>query len=159
MKRSVSIFCILLIASLSFSSCEKDEDTQPKETTTTTSTTPTTPGGDGNNGGSGDTNSVPTNTEILAKRWIVSEAYVNTNTPDNSSRGLTFDVRSDGSYTLSTGYVGTWQFESNETKINWDKGTQFNQVFTLIDFKENRIEATFVSAFTNQNARWVMTPL
>ena len=105
-----------------------------------------------------DTSQQKTNTQILAKKWIVDKAYVNGSNPDNSSKGLTLDVRNDGTYTLSTGYVGTWIFEANETKINWDKGTQFNQVFTLTEFTETKIDATFISAFTGQNARWVMIP-
>lgn len=99
-----------------------------------------------------------TNTEILAKKWIVDEAYVNGTTPDMSSKGLTFDVRSDGSYTLSTGYVGTWEFIENDTKILWDESQSFSQTFTLDKFKEDLIDATFVSGFTGQNARWIMIP-
>jgi len=104
------------------------------------------------------TDPVKTKTEILSKKWIVDEAFAG-GLPDRSSKGLTLDVRKDGSYTLSTGWVGTWEFNSDESKITWDKGhAQYEQIFTLRDFKENRIEATFKSAFTGQNARWVMIP-
>ena len=116
---------------------------------------------DGNNDDNNDDNNdTPdkTRTEILAKRWIVDQASVE-GLPDNSSKGLILDVRADGSYTLvTTGYIGTWEFNADETKINWDKGTQFNQVFTLEKFKENKIEATFKSFATGQDARWVMIP-
>lgn len=99
-----------------------------------------------------------TRTEILAKKWIVDEAYVNGSTPDNSSKGLTLDVRADGTYTLSTGYIGTWEFLENESKILWDKDQHFKQTFTLDKFEEDLIDATFISGFTQQRARWVMIP-
>lgn len=141
---SLSFFFLLL-----GQSCKKDEgvdpDPDPKEDTTKTDTTDITP--------------TKTNTEILSKKWIVDEAYVNGSTPDVSSKGLTLDVRADGSYTLSTGYVGTWEFIEDETKILWDKGQAFTQTFTLDKFEEELIDATFVSGFTGQNARWVMIPI
>ena len=92
--------------------------------------TPIAPTTNNNDTTNTDTTQNRTKTQMLAKRWIVDEAYVDVNTPDASSKGLILDVRADGSYTLvSTGYIGTWEFEDNERKINWDKGTQFNQVF------------------------------
>jgi len=137
-----------------FTSCSDDDSPTPTVSTPTNNTGDTTNTDTTNT----DTTVVKTKTEMLAKKWIVDEAYVNGTTPDNSSKGLTLDVRSDGTYTLSTGYIGTWEFESNETKINWDKGTSFNQVFTLQIFTDTKIDATFVSAFTGQNARWIMIP-
>ncbi len=152
MKRIVYLFSLLIFVALLLGGCDNDDDVSPSPTAN-------------NNGGSNptdtantDTTITKTKTQMLAKKWIVDEAYVNGSTPDNSSKGLTLDVRADGSYTLSTGYVGTWVFESNETKINWDKGTQFNQVFTLQEFTETKIDATFISAFTGENARWLMVP-
>lgn len=101
----------------------------------------------------------PTATEILTKKWRVAEAYVNQNTPDYSSEGLTFDVFFNGSYHLSTGYDGTWRFNEDETHIIWDEGTSYEQDFELIQFDENIIEANFKSAFTKQRARWILKPL
>lgn len=137
---------LLTAFTVTFTSCGKDDDTTPTTT---------------NNGG--DNNDLPakTKTEMLAKKWIVDEAYVNGTTPDNSSKGLMFDIKADGSYHLSKpnyNYDGTWEFQDNETKINFDKGTQVNQVFTLKEFTDTKIDATFVSAFTGQDARWVMIP-
>ena len=153
MKKEIKLIPLVIFTlfTLGFFSCsEADDDLTPttnnNDTTIVDTTSP------------GDTTIVKTKTEMLAKKWVVSEAYVNVNTPDNSSKGLKFDIRPDGTYTLSTGYVGTWEFQSNETKINWDKGTQFNQVFTLNEFTDTKIDATFKSAFTGQDARWVMTP-
>lgn len=99
-----------------------------------------------------------TKIEILAKKWIVSEAYVNGSTLDNSSKGLGLDIRTDGTYTLSTGYIGTWEFLEDETKILWDEKETFTQTFDLNTFEEDLIDATFISGFTGQNARWVMVP-
>jgi len=140
----------LLLSALFFSvmSCNKpdDQDEKPEEVADTTNTDTT------------KEDPKKTNTEILAKKWIVDEAYVNGTTPDGSSKGLKFDIRADGSYTLSTGYIGTWEFIEDETKILWDKSKSFTQTFTLDEFKEDLIDATFVSGFTGQNARWVMIP-
>jgi len=153
MKRTLNLIPLTIFALfvLGFFSCsEEDDEVTPVAKNTDTTVVDTIP--------SDDTTKGKTKTEMLAKKWIVDEAYVNVNTPDNSSKGLKFDIRSDGTYTLSTGYVGTWEFISNKTKINWDKGTQFNQVFTLNKFTDTKIDATFKSAFTGQDARWVMTP-
>ena len=150
----LSIFALF---TLGFFSCgESDDEVTPTIKNNDTTVVDTIPPGDTIS--PGDTTIGKTKTEMISKKWIVDEAYVNVNTPDNSSKGLKFDIRADGTYTLSTGYVGTWEFQSNETEINWDKGTQFNQVFKLNKFTDTKIDATFKSAFTGQNARWVMIP-
>lgn len=137
---------MMLLASFAFTTTGCGNDDSPEPATT-------------NNTNNNNNPPAKTKTEMLAKKWIVDEAYVNGSTPDNSSKGLTLDIRADGTYTLSTGYVGKWEFENNETKINFDKHMpQYNQVFTLVEFTDTKINATFISAFTSENARWVIIP-
>lgn len=144
MKKTIFYLMVVAVFAITISSCGKDDSTDP---------TPT------NNNGGNNNPPAKTKTEMLAKKWIVDEAYVDGSTPDNSSKGLTLDIRADGSYTLKGGYIGTWEFEENETKINFDKNKpQYNQIFTLVEFTDTKIDATFISAFTGQNARWVMIP-
>lgn len=142
--------CLVLTPSCS------DDDSNP---TPSSNNNNNTSNNNNENNNNNNNDPVKTGTEMLAKKWIVDMAFVNGSTPDLSSKGLTLDVRTDGTYTLSTGWIGTWEFEDNETKINWDKNTpQFNQVFTLQEFTDTKIDATFISAFTGQDARWIMIP-
>lgn len=105
-------------------------------------------------------NTEPGNSELLMRKWSVEEAYVNGSTPDASSKGLSVEFKEMGVYTLflkdGSTFDGTWEFIESETKIDIDKNGQYPQTWTIGTLDKTTLDVTFVSPFTQQNARWVM---
>lgn len=94
------------------------------------------------------------------RNWLVSEAYVNGSTPDQSSEGLKVEFKANNAYTLflknGSTFDGTWEFIENETKIDIDKSGQYPQTWTIEELSETTLDVTFISPFTQQNAHWIM---
>ena len=130
----IALFILLAVA------CSKDDDT---------TSTPNT--------GGGNNTPTPDYVDSIARKWKVTTATHKGN-PDNSSRGLELDIRKDGSYTLiSTGFVGTWEFTDNDTKVLLDKdNSQFKTTWTVNKLTSTRMEVDFKSPFTGGDSHWDM---
>ncbi|MBI1223232.1 MAG: hypothetical protein GC180_11560 [Bacteroidetes bacterium] len=116
------------------------------------------PSSGGNNGGNNSGNNASW-VDTLSRKWIVYEAYHN-GTPDGSSSGLVLDMKNDGSYKLvNTGYVGTWEFEENYTKVRIDKGnSSYETLWTIESISSTLLKVKFISPFTGGNAEWTLKP-
>jgi len=130
----ITIFILLAAA------CSKEEESNP---------TPT-PGG-------GNNTPTPDYVDSIARSWKVTAA-THRGSADNSSKGLELDIRKDGSYTLkSTGYIGTWEFIDNDTKVLLDKdNSQFKTTWTINKLTSTRMEVDFKSPFTGGASHWDM---
>ncbi len=132
----VTLFMLLAVA------CSKNDDA---------GSTPTpTPNGGGNS-------PTPDYVDSIARKWKVTAATHKGN-PDGSSKGLELEIRKDGSYTLtSTGFIGTWTFLDNDTKVLLDKGnSQIETTWTVKKLTSTRLEVDFKSPFTGGASSWEM---
>lgn len=111
---------------------------------------------DNNNNNGGDTTIVDLGNTI-SRSWKVVNATHNGGY-DGSSVGLKLNIRKDGSYTLlSTGYVGTWEFIEEKTKVLLDKDvSQYKTTWTLDSLSEQFMKVNFKSPFTGGNSVWEM---
>ncbi len=145
MRKTIFYLMAAVLIAPVFSSCSDEPNPVPAIDNTDTT---------------GDSNETPTNNELLKRRWVVDEAYVNGTTPDVSSKGLELDIKGNSAYTLflkdGSTYEGTWKFIENETKVELDEGTQFHQTWTIQELSKTKLDVTFVSAFTQQNAQWIL---
>lgn len=109
-----------------------------------------------NNNNGGDTTIVDLGNTI-SRSWEVVNATHNGGY-DGSSTGLKLNIRKDGSYTLlSTGYVGTWEFIEEKTKVLLDKDvSQYKTTWTLDSLSEKYMKVNFKSPFTGGNSVWEM---
>lgn len=130
----IAIFMLLATA------CSKEDSTP----------TPSTPNG-------GNNTPTPDYVDSIARDWKVTAA-THRGSPDNSSKGLELNIRKDGSYTLkSTGFIGTWEFTDNDTKVVLDKdNTQFKTTWTINKLTSTRMEVDFKSPFTGGSSHWDM---
>lgn len=136
--QKLGIACLFIALA---SACSKNDD----------SGTPT-----GSNNG-GNNTPTPDWTDSISRDWKVTAA-THKGSPDNSSKGLELNIRSDGSYTLvSTGFVGTWEFMDNYTKVLLDKNnSQFKTTWTINKLSSQRLEVDFKSPFTGGSSHWDM---
>jgi len=95
--------------------------------------------------------------DTLKGNWIVNVATHN-GSPDNSSKGLKLEFKTNGKYTLiSTGYLGTWEFIENRTKVLIDKDMpEYKTSWTIVRLTAKNMDVTFKSPFTGGNSEWHM---
>lgn len=112
-----------------------------------------------NNQNGGNTNPVVSLEDTISRKWKVVTATHNGST-DNSSTGLQLEIRKDGSYTLiSTGYVGTWEFQNDKKEVLLDKdNASFKTTWEISTITSQNLDVKFKSPFTGGNAVWYMEP-
>lgn len=105
----------------------------------------------------GGNNTVVSLEDTISRKWKVANATHN-GSADNSSKGLELDIRKDGSYTLiTTGFIGTWEFQNNKTEVLLDKdNASFKTVWTIESMSSTALNVKFKSPFTGGNAAWNM---
>ena len=114
-----TIFTFFLAAFVAFASCKKDDPTTPPVNT-------------------------PTKKEMLVRTWKIQSMTVNQMPlPDSmyASNRLTF--KTDGTYISSDGSssddTGTWEFNSDETKLIMDKGTSDESTGDIIELSTTKL--------------------
>lgn len=124
---------LLLFSALVFASCKKDKDEEPAP---------------------------PTKKELLSNKWKVADVK---NASGTSVIGLPlpqimclkdniFTLKTDDTYTIDEGAVvcepstaqsGTWQFTSNDTKIQFTPSTGDPLTFDLIDVNTTTLQIAY----------------
>ncbi len=138
MKKLLGITLLLVV----FAACSKDSD----------------PAANPNPNPNGGGNTTPVSLEdTISRRWEVVSATHN-GSEDNSSKGLKLEIRKDGSYTLiTTGFVGTWEFQNNKKEVLLDKDDpSIKTVWTIESINSTALNVKFKSPFTGGNATWDM---
>lgn len=98
-------------------------------------------------------------TDTLCRSWMVKSATHN-GSPDNSSTGLKFTMKKDGTYLLvSTGHKGTLEFLEDSTKVLLDKNnSSIKTIWQVNRLTSTHLDVSFKSPFTGGKAVWMAQP-
>jgi len=100
----------------------------------------------------------PTKKELLSKTWKISEFYEDgqqVNDPSLSSVRLTYNT--NGTYTaigFGDNATGTWEFNSDETRIVMDKGTADEWTVSISTLSSTALKITWSEDGSAYEVTW-----
>ncbi|RYD77710.1 MAG: hypothetical protein EOP53_12535 [Sphingobacteriales bacterium] len=117
---------VLLIFGLVMTSCKKEEPAAPP---------------------------APTKKEMISKTWKPKEVYINGQvSSDPYWSGLRVEIKQNGTYITtdaSGATTGVWEFNSDETKIIFDKGSAAEETWDILSLSTALFKAKFTSGSGN----------
>ncbi len=100
----------------------------------------------------------PTKKEMISKTWKTKEVYINGQlSSDPAWSSIRTEVKQNGTYTTTSSSgtnSGVWEFNSDESKIIFDKGSTDEETWEILSLTESQWKGKVTYGTSNVEILW-----